>query len=195
MGFDNNTTVLLITAPPYVLGFVSVILISYVADRIQVRSIPAATSMIVAVGAGIAVIALGDHSPWALYGLMFPMVCGVYSTYCVTYTWLSSTIVRPPMKRAAAIGIANTCANSAVLFGNYFWLDRYSPTYIPSWACIIAFGTLSVICALSLRMSLRSTNKKFDKLELEVDSQNPAQIGSLDEIEQRAVLAGFRYVT
>lgn len=60
LGFDSNTTVLLITAPPYVASFVSVNLISYHADRIQIRSLPAALSMVVAVAAIIVVVVLKE---------------------------------------------------------------------------------------------------------------------------------------
>jgi hypothetical protein len=49
--------------------------------------------------------------------------------------------VRLPVKRAAAIGIINTCANSVMLLGNYFWLDQYRPTYATGWGCIIASST------------------------------------------------------
>lgn len=187
--------VLLISSPPYILGFASIVGVAYYADRAQVRAIPAAVSMSVAVIAAIIIVALKKNAPWARYAMLFPLVCGVYTTYCVTYTWLSSTIVRPPMKRAAAIGIANTCSNSAVLFGNYFWLDKYAPTYIPSWGCIIAFGCLSVFCLIALRVSLVIANKKFDKLQAETNVQDYAQMQRLTEVESRAVLSGFRYVT
>ncbi|KAF3406287.1 hypothetical protein DPV78_001713 [Talaromyces pinophilus] len=127
--------------------------------------------------------------------MLFPLVCGIYTTYCVTYTWLSSTIARPPIKRAAAIGIANASAISAVPFGNYFWLDKYALTYAPSWGCIIAFGCISVVCLVSLRISLIKANKKFDKLEAETDIQDPIQLQRLTEVESRAVISEFRYVT
>ena len=186
---------LLISSPPYVLGFVSIVSVAYYADRVQVRSIPAIASMSVAVVAAIVIVALQQKAPWARYAMLFPLVCGIYTTYCVTYTWLSSTIVRPPIKRAAAIGIANTFANSAALYGNYFWLDKYAPTYAASWGCIIAFGSLSVICLVALRLSLIRANKNFDKLEAETDIQDPSHLQRLSEVESRAVLSGFRYVT
>jgi hypothetical protein len=127
--------------------------------------------------------------------MLFSLVCGIYTTYCVTYTWLSSTIARPPIKRAAAIGIANASAISAVPFGNYFWLDKYALTYAPSWGCIIAFGCISVVCLVSLRISLIKANRKFDKLEAETDIQDPIQLQRLTEVESRAVISEFRYVT
>ena len=121
--------------------------------------------MFVAVIGVILIMALQHTTQWARYALLFPIVCGIYTTYCITYTWLSSTIVRPPEKRAAAIGIANTCANSAVLFGSYMWLDKYSPSYTVSWGCILAFGVTSASFTTSrlhsrpLPLVLRSSSR------------------------------------
>lgn len=90
--------------------------------------------------------------------MLFLLVVDIYSAYCTTYTWLSSTIAPPPMKRAAAIGIANTFANCTALYGNYFWLDQYGPTFVASWGCIVAFICLSLACIVTLRITLLRKN-------------------------------------
>lgn len=102
--------------------------------------------------------------------------------------------MRPREKRAAAIGISSTCANSAVLFGSYMWLDRYAPTYAASWCCILAFGMLSIICSAALRISLARANKRFDQLASQIDVSDPAQLATLAEDERAAVQSGFRLV-
>jgi hypothetical protein len=45
-----------------------------------------------------------------------------------------------------------------------------------------------------LRLSLQRENMKLDKLAVEVDMLDPVQVAKLVEVEQRAVLAGFRYI-
>ena len=52
-----------------------------------------------------------------------------------------------------------------------------------------------VICLVALRLSLIRANNNFDKLEAETDIQDPSHLQRLNEVESRAVLSGFRYVT
>jgi MFS family permease len=195
LGFTSNTMVLLISAAPYVLAFFSIIGMSYYTDRVQVRSTTGIGSMAIAAVAIATIIGLQTSSQWGRFAMLFPVVCGIYTTYCITYSWLSSTIVRPLEKRAAAIGITNTCSNCAVVFGTFFWMDQYSPTYSVSWGCILAFACLSMGASVTLRFSLQRENKHFDKLAAEV-SQDPSlmELRTMTETEKDAVMDNFRYV-
>jgi hypothetical protein len=103
-------------------------------------------------------------------------------------------MTQPPIKRAVAIGIANTCANIASLFANYFWLDQYAPTYRQSWGCLLAFQALGLCCILTLRFILQRANKKFESLANEADVTDALFIARLDEDERKAVQNGFRYI-
>ncbi|KAK8082403.1 hypothetical protein PG996_001184 [Apiospora saccharicola] len=111
IGFKNNTTVLLLTTPPTCFRS------SGPWDRRQKRSPHAIISGAVAMAATVCLIALGEQK-WARYALTFFVCAGTFGIFSTTYTWLSSTIVQPRVKCAAAIGIANTCANVASLFAN-----------------------------------------------------------------------------
>ncbi|GKZ31067.1 hypothetical protein AbraIFM66950_011126 [Aspergillus brasiliensis] len=194
IGFTNNTTVLLLTSPPYIVGFFWAIGWGWFADRWQIRSIPAGTSQSAAIIATILLIAIPEYLQWARYIFTFFVCCGTYGVYATTYAWLSSTIVQPPAKRAAAIGMANTCANIASLFANYFWLDRYEPMYRVSWGCILAFECLGMGCILTLRVMLNRANRRFVELARTVDLNDAVVMQRLDRDEQKAVLNGFRYV-
>jgi hypothetical protein len=185
--------VLLISSAPYVLAFFCIIGLSYYTDRVQVRSTTGIASMFTALVAIVVIIALQTNAQWGRFAMLFPVVCGIYTTYCITYSWLSSTIVRPLEKRAAAIGITNTCSNCAVVFGTFFWMDQYSPTYSVSWGCILAFASLSIASSTVLRFSLRRENRNFDKLAIEV-RQDAARMETLNPTEKDAVTANFRYV-
>ncbi|KAK5737638.1 hypothetical protein LTR17_006500 [Elasticomyces elasticus] len=193
LGFKNHTTALLLTSPPYVLGFFYAVGMAFAADRLQTRSPFAGASAGLALIGGIMAVALPLDAQWARYAAMFFLVCGTYGIYCTTYTWLSSTIPRPPAKRAAAIGIANSFANLASFYGNYFWLDKYEPDYTESWATIIAFLVLCSCCILGLRFMLSRKNKHFERLSAQYAA------GELDgrrlaADEERAVVNGFRYI-
>lgn len=193
LGFKNNTIVLLLTSPPYLFSFIWALGFAWDADRRQKRSPHAAISSITAIIATVVTIALSNQQ-WARYAMTFFVCSGTFGIYSTTYTWLSSTIVRPPVKRAAAIGIANTLANTASLFANYFWLDKYEPYFRQSWACILSFQILGLGCILTLRHLLKRSNAEFDKLAEQIDTHDEASISQFDEVSQRAVVHGFRYI-
>jgi MFS family permease len=194
IGFKNNTKVLLLTSPPYLFAFVWALSFATVADRKQNRSISAGVSAIVAmVGSILMISVLNNH--WARYAFTFLVCAGTFGVYSTTYTWLSSTIPRPPVKRAAAIGIANSCANLASLFANYFWLDEYAPNFRVSWGCTLAFQALAFSSIVALRFILRQGNKRFEQAIREMDPNDTIAMAQLDEDSQRAVLNGFRYIT
>jgi MFS family permease len=194
IGFKNNTKVLLLTSPPYLFAFIWALSFATVADRKQNRSISAGISAIVAmVGSVLMITVLKNH--WARYAFTFLVCAGTFGVYSTTYTWLSSTIPRPPVKRAAAIGIANSCANLASLFANYFWLDQYAPNFRVSWGCTLAFQALAFFSIVALRFVLRRGNKRFEQAIRETDPDDTAAMAQLDEDSQRAVLNGFRYIT
>lgn len=193
LGFKSNTTVLLLTSPPYLFSFFWALSFAWDADRRQKRSPHAAISAITAIIATVVTIALSDQQ-WVRYAMTFFVCSGTFGIYSTTYTWLSSTIVTPPVKRAAAIGIANTLANIASLFANYFWLDKYEPYFRQSWACILSFQVLGLGCILTLRHFLKKSNTEFNTLAEEMDVRDGGLIHQLDEVTHRAVVNGFRYV-
>ncbi|EUC41072.1 hypothetical protein COCMIDRAFT_107103 [Bipolaris oryzae ATCC 44560] len=194
IGFKNNTTVLLLTSPPYLFAFIWALSFAVVADKKQNRSIGAGISAVVAMLGSILMMTILDNH-WARYGFTFLVCVGTFGVFSTTYTWLSSTIPRPPIKRAAAIGIANTCANTASLFANYFWLDQYQPVFTVSWGCTLAFQTLAFSSILALCFLLRRGNKKFERLARTTDRNDADAIARLDDDSQRAILNGFRYIT
>lgn len=193
LGFENNTTALLLTSPPYVAAFFWAMGTATAADKLQKRSPFALTSCVLALIGGIMAVTLPSDSRWPRYGAMFFLCSGTYGIYTTTYTWLSSTIVQPQSKRAASIGIANSLANLASFYGNYFWLDKYGPGFEESWGIIIAFLALSGICMLAIRWSLGRSNNHFESLVAR-DESGELDARPLNCDEHRAISSGFRYV-
>ncbi|KAJ5127039.1 hypothetical protein N7448_007818 [Penicillium atrosanguineum] len=193
LGFKSNSIVLLLTSPPYFVAFCWALSWAWVADRKQIRSVPAGISQITAMVGTILLIAVTDQL-WARYAFTILVCCGTFGVYSTTYAWLSSTLTQPPIKRAVAIGLANTCANCASLFANYFWLDQYGPEYRESWGCLLAFQALGMACILTLRFMLQRANKKFETLATETDLNDPSVTAHWNEDERSAVHNNFRYV-
>lgn len=194
LGFKSNVTSLLLTSPPYVFAFLWALSLAYNADRRQTRSPHASISMVMCIIGSILLMTVPEHQRWARYAFTFLVAAGSFGVYSTTYTWLSSTIIRPPVKRAAAIGFANTISNAAALYASYFWLDKYQPTFRESWGCSLAFMVFGLFVILSLRLVLQRGNRRFDKLAAEVDVNDYAAMARLDDDATRAVKNGFRYV-
>ncbi|KAF2653091.1 MFS general substrate transporter [Lophiostoma macrostomum CBS 122681] len=197
LGFKSNFTTLLLTSPPYVFSFIWSIVVAWLADRKQARSPFAGASMLLAIVGTVMLIALPVEQRWVRYAFCFFVAAGSHGVSATTYTWLSSTIVRPPIKRAAAIGIVNSISSTASLWDSYFWLDIYSPSFRVSWGASLAFMTLGLALIITLRLVLQRGNRRFDELASRVDPEgryDPAAISALDEEERRAVKDGFRFI-
>jgi type II secretory pathway pseudopilin PulG len=194
LGFKSNFTTLLLTSPPYVFAFICSMSMAWLADRKQARSPFAGASMVLAIVGTVLLMAIPVEQRWVRYAFCFLVAAGSFGVYSTTYTWLSSTIIRPPIKRAAAIGIANTISNAAALWASYFWLDTYSPSFRVSWGASLAFMALGLGIIITLRLVLQRGNRRFDELASRVDRYDPAAIAALDEEEQRAVKDGFRFI-
>ncbi|KAH7012548.1 major facilitator superfamily domain-containing protein [Microdochium trichocladiopsis] len=197
LGIKSSTTVLLLTAPPYLFTFTWAVSFAFDADKRQKRSPHAIISGLVAMAGTVCTVALPAEQRWPKYALTFVICAGRFGIYSKTYTWLSSTIVQPRIKRACAIGVANTCANTAALFSSYFWIDKFQPQFKQSWACVLGFQCLGMACILGLRYTLKRKNRQFDEL----DQRNLGVAGIeaegrvLSADEKRAVNTGFRFIT
>lgn len=195
LGFKSNTKTLLLTSPPYVFAFMFVVTLCFLADRKQKRSMFAILSICIAMSACIVLIATNERHQWVRYAFIFPVTAGTFGVYATTYTWLSSTIPQPAIKRAAAIGIANSLANLGSLYANYFWLDEFEPTFRVSWSILLGFQVVGLTCMVILRLLLQRSNRAFEKLSEEIPMNDSATIARLNPDERRAVAGGFRYVT
>lgn len=190
LGFHDSTETLLLTSPPYVLALIWALSCAWIADRKQIRSSLAIMSMSIALVGVVITVSLPDVQRWPRYAMTFLITSGTYGVYSTTYTWLSSTIPAPPEKRAVAIGLANSLANLASFYGNYFWLDEYEPQYTVSWICIIAFMALALGAMIALRVVLTKANSRLEALACQATNDQ----GALSQDELRAVRQGFRYL-
>lgn len=195
LGFKSNTTTLLLTSPPYVCAFFFTVALCFIADRRQSRSTFAIISISIAIVACTVLTATNESQQWIRYAFIFPLTSGTFGVYATTYTWLTSTIPQPAIKRAAAIGIANSLANLASLYANYFWLDQFEPTFRVSWCILLAFQVLGLACLVTLRLVLKRANRKFERLAQEVSGYDEAAMARLNVDEKRAVTGMFRFVT
>ncbi|KAL3461363.1 major facilitator superfamily domain-containing protein [Aspergillus heterothallicus] len=158
LGYSTTST-LLLTAPPWIWAALVALPNAWHADRTGERFFhylgPALTCII-----GY-IIAMTTRSTAPRYISMFMMTTG-YASGFVMLAWISSTIPRPPAKRAAAIGIINAMGNIGSIPGSYIFPGAWGPYYVKSFSAELAILSFGCLCALALRTHLCHLNKKLD---------------------------------
>ena len=123
--------------------------------------------------------------------------------------WVSTSIPRPPVKRAAAIAMVNGLANIGQIPASYMWPSKWAPKYWQSFTtelCLLAFslaiglGWFLLIRdqrkpadgCLAYRQYLASLNKKLEKGEVEAFKTDEKALAK--SAEYVAPLAGSQNV-
>ncbi|KAL2865542.1 permease of the major facilitator superfamily [Aspergillus lucknowensis] len=183
LGYGTTET-LLMTAPPWIWAVLIALPNAWHADRTGKRFFHyLGPAMACNVGY---IIAMTTRSTAPRYISMFLMTTG-YASGFVMLAWISSTIPRPPAKRAAAVGIINAMGNIGSIPGSYIFPQKWGPYYVRSFGAELAILAFGCICALALRMYLRYLNKKLDEEERE------AERSEMPGIERQDVKR-FRYM-
>ncbi|KAI0417806.1 nicotinamide mononucleotide permease [Xylaria grammica] len=180
LGFDKTTTYGL-TAPPFVLSVIVMLVIGFHSDRKQERWLHIVAPLIITVVANI--IALSTLNVAARYFAILILPGSFYSAAVVLLSWVSNTISQPAPKRAAAIALVNAICNTPNIWGSYLYFG--APRYIVAFIVNLVASGLAIGFATATRMYLKRQNAKLDRGE-DTGKHGPtaAQIAN-----------GFRYIT
>jgi hypothetical protein len=136
----------------------------------------------------------------ARYISLFLMLASVYDSYNVALSWISSTLLRPIEKHAAAIALVNTVGNFAQIYSPYLYASTAGPRYLNA---MIANACFCVCCAgitILLRSCLVNANKALAAIEAENANDLRAEKAVVEEIidvsspgEIVALAPDFRY--
>lgn len=125
------------------------------------------------------------------------MVPGIYTGYVVALGWISSTMPRPPAKRAAALAFINAVSNTSSIFASYMFDKHLGPRYILAMTlcCVMAF--IAICAGTVLRFMLVRLNKKLERGEyvegaINGDTRVDGGAGGLGDGE--AAKKGFRFL-
>lgn len=180
---------LLLTAPPYVLAVICCAANAWHADRTGERYFHVTLPLYVGVVAFILAAATTSTAP--RYVAMMLMIPGIYTGFVVALGWISSTIPRPPAKRAAALALANALSNTASIFSSYAYPSSSAPRYVLAMAVCSGTAFVAICSATVLRIMLGKLNKKLDRGEFVEGAVNtPAEEGISGEAAPR----GFRFL-
>jgi MFS family permease len=179
LGFGNTQT-LLLTAPPYILGVITTFANALHSDYTKERFYHVCLPPILAVFAfGLAA---GTTSTVPRYIAMMLMIPGIYTGYVIGLGWISTSIPRPPAKRAAALALVNAFSNLCSVYMSFAYQSFQAPRYTAAMITNVCTALLSIFMAVVLRYMLIKDNKKLEQEEVEHDR------------EEKGINKGFRYI-
>ncbi|KAL1727855.1 major facilitator superfamily domain-containing protein, partial [Schizophyllum commune] len=164
LGF-NTTVTLLLTFPPWAFGTLFAVANSWHSDKTGEKFFHIAASY------GFAllgfVVAMSTKSIAGRYIALFGMCMG-YSGGIIIIGWVSSSVPRPPVKRAASIAFVLAFANSAQIPSSYLWPSKWGPDYTQTFISQICFLVTSLGIGFGYRQYLVHLNKKLERGEFNI---------------------------
>ncbi|KAM6503146.1 Major facilitator superfamily domain containing protein [Amanita muscaria] len=155
----NPTISLLLVAPPFIFTAIFSVFLAHHSDKMQERFWHLTGS--VALGTLGFTISITTMNVAARYVSMF-LIAQTFTTLVLWFAWISSSLARPPSKRAASLAFVNAFAQLANVAGSYIWPTRWGPSYRLSYViCITASGG-AIAMAWIFRMHLKRLNKRID---------------------------------
>lgn len=149
-----------LSAPPYFLAFLLVILTTYIADRTQQRGLVIiAMSLIGAIGY---ILLATTSSTGPRYTGVFLAAAGIFPCIGNILPWVLNN-QGSDTKLGTGIAILNLVGQCGPLLGTRVYPSKDSPYYrLGMWVCA-GFMLFNAVLALSLRTLLAWENKKLDK--------------------------------
>ncbi|KUJ16002.1 MFS general substrate transporter [Mollisia scopiformis] len=186
----NTTITLLLTAPPYLLAFITSLAISFHAAHKYERGWHIAIPMLFALLGNL--MAMFVPTLGGRYFSMFLMCAGSYSPYNLCVSWLSASLPRPASKRAASLAIINLMgAGVAHFYTSYAFPDSQKPRYYGGGSMMCAASLVCALMAIGIKYHLKRENARFEREEM--GGEVPARTIKASKSDGEAVVS-FRYV-
>ncbi|KAK1700891.1 major facilitator superfamily domain-containing protein [Colletotrichum godetiae] len=179
LGFSRTMTYAL-TAPPFLLCVITMLLNGFHSDRKQERFLHIVIPLCVTLVANI--IAVSTTNTAARYVAMMLLPGSFYAAAVVVLSWITGSLAQPSVKRASAIALINAMCNTPNIWGSYLYYG--APRYVTAFIVNIAATGLAIGFATVTRIWLRRLNAKLDRGE-ETGKHGPTQA---------QVAGGFRYL-
>ena len=84
-----------------------------------------------------------------------------YAGFIVFFAWISTSIPRPPSKRAVALAFINAFSQLGNIAGSYVWPSVWGPAYRNSYAITLSCFGLGIVMTFIFREYLRQENLRF----------------------------------
>lgn len=172
LGFQSRTTVLLLTAPPYVFAAIGSLVNAWHSDRNRERGFHFSAPVMVGIAGYIVCLATTNTS--ARYAASFMYVGGMFTANPLINVWITGTLSKTPEKRAVAVALINVLGQIGNFIAPYFFDDGDEPRYQRAFVLMLMFGVFAIAGALTLKFLLHRSNRKLaDKALREGTVYNP----------------------
>jgi cyanate permease len=165
MGHDVISSQAL-SAPPYLLAFIIVLVTAHLSDKSHNRAIPIAFHA-ASSAAGYAVLALAQPlslAPIVRYLAVYPAAIGFFNVVTLIIAW-SINNQSSESRQGGGFAMMQLVGQCGPLVGTRLYPDREAPFYMRGMqACAWAMLAVSIL-AVCLRLYLRYMNRRMDGLE------------------------------
>ncbi|KLT44738.1 MFS general substrate transporter [Cutaneotrichosporon oleaginosum] len=158
LGFDRSTT-LAITAPPYILCAVGLIINGFSSDRTRNRSYHIAIPMCFTLVGNIIAVATTKTAP--RYFAMCLLPFGFYAASTIILSWVGANITGPSAKRAIVYSIINAFAQTPNIWSSYLYFSP--PRFVPAFSVDLVASALCIGMAVVTRWYFKRENRKMDE--------------------------------
>lgn len=182
-----------LSAPPYLVAFVVVLLTAYASDRSRSRSPYLIAHAIISSLSYLAIAATGYfHAhlpPWLhiliRYICVYPATAGFFSAITLIITWSMDNRVEQEGK-GASIAILNIIGQCGPLLGTRLYPESDGPWYIGGMATCSFFMVVVAVLAIGLRIILQRMNLAVTETTYTIVEQ----AGPEDQGDERVELMG-----
>lgn len=169
MGYSSLTSQAL-SAPPYLVAFVVVLVTTYISDRNRSRSPYLILHALLSSLAYLAIAATGyfhaHMSPWIhtfiRYICVYPATSGFFSAITLIITWTMDNRVAKEGK-GTSVAILNIIGQCGPLLGTRLYPTTDGPWYIRGMATCSFFMVVVAILAFVLRVILLRSNRTAER--------------------------------
>jgi MFS family permease len=150
-----------LSAPPYLLSFIFVILTAWFSDRLSSRSTFVIFHALLS-ASGYAFTAIAGAQGWGTwwrYAGIYPAAIGFFSVITIIITWTINN-QESESKQGTGFAMLQLIGQCGPLVGTRLYPDKDAPYYISGMAICAAAMVLVAILALVLRFYLRAKNRK-----------------------------------
>jgi hypothetical protein len=158
----NHVISLVLVAPPYLfMVFYSIahnLLSDYLGNRFWFLVYPIPVTIV----GFITFMSTSSFGPryFSLFLMSF-----VFAMVGTIYSWVASSVSRPPAKRAAAIAFINSIGTFSGIWTPYTYRNQDLPYYRPALGICIALQLLALAMCVLLAIDLRRRNRLLGRLE------------------------------
>lgn len=186
LGYSRTET-LLLSAPPYVFAAILGICNSWHSDKKKERFLHVVWPQIFC-SVGF-IISATTMNTAARYIATF-MMMSVYGSFGCILSWVSTSLPRPPAKRAVAYAVVNAGSNFASIYASYFYPKSQGPKYWQANVANVAFSAACIAMAAVLRFYLAWRNRQLDLAAAEDVADG--YVGPVDESKVGKVAARWQ---